>query len=90
MTRLSEDINKPWIKATLKEINNIIDNQTFLVQEPEKGETVTPCMDVYKDNIHSDVSIYKLKLRIVVRVYLQNKEFVGDTWSPTASMRTLK
>ena len=27
---------------------------------------------------------------IVVRGDLQNNEFVGDTWSPTASMRTLK
>ena len=26
----------------------------------------------------------------MVRGYLQNKELVGDTWSPTASMRTLK
>ena len=32
----------------------------------------------------------KLKLRIVVRGDLKNKEMVGDTWSPTASMRTLK
>ena len=27
---------------------------------------------------------------IVVRGYLQSKEMMGDTWSPTASMRTLK
>ena len=47
-------------------------------------------MYVYKDNIQSDGSLDKLKLRIVVRGYLQNKEMVGDTWSPTASMRTLK
>ena len=47
-------------------------------------------MDVYKAKIQSDGSLDKLKLRIVVRVDLQNKEFVGDTWSPTASMRTLK
>ena len=31
-----------------------------------------------------------IKLRIVVRGDLQNKELFGDTWSPTASMRTLK
>ena len=37
-----------------------------------------------------DGSLDKLKLGIVVRGYLQNKELVGDTWSPTASMRTLK
>ena len=51
VTRLSEKINKTWIKNTQKEIKNLINNQTFLVQEPEKGETVTPCMDVYKYEI---------------------------------------
>ena len=38
----------------------------------------------------SDGSIDKLKLRIVVRGDLQDKEMVGYTWSPTASMRNLK
>ena len=47
-------------------------------------------MDVYKANIQSDGSLDKLKLRIVVRGYLQNKEMVGDTWSLTAFTRTLK
>ena len=47
-------------------------------------------MDVYKAKIQSDGSLDKLKLKIVVRGDLQNKEMVGDTWSPTASMRTLK
>ena len=45
---------------------------------------------MYKAKIQSDGSTDKLKLRIVVREDLQNKETVGDTWSPTASMRTLK
>ena len=47
-------------------------------------------MDVYKAKIQSDGSLDKLKLRIVVRGDLQNKELIGDIWSPTASMRTLK
>ena len=51
---------------------------------------MTPCMNVYKENIQSDGSLDKLKLRIVVRGDLKYKEMVGDTWSPTASMRTLK
>ena len=34
VTILSEDIKKPWLKATLKEIENLINNETFLVQEP--------------------------------------------------------
>ena len=47
-------------------------------------------MDVYRANIQSDGSLEKLKLKIVVRGDIQNKEMVGDTWSPTASMSTLK
>ena len=90
VTKLSDEINEPWLKATQKEIKNIINNKTFLVQEPDKGEPLTPCMDVYKAKIQYDGSLDKLKLRIVVRGYLKNKELVGDTWSPTACMRTLK
>ena len=47
-------------------------------------------MDVYKARIQSDGSLDKIKLRIVVRGDLQHKEMVGDTWSSTSSMRTLK
>ena len=78
------------MKPTLKEINNLINNQTLTVEDQKDGEPVTPCMDVYKAKIQSDGSLDKLKLRIVVRGDLQNKYMIGDTWSPTASMRTLK
>ena len=47
-------------------------------------------MYVYKAKIQSDGSLDKLKLKIVVRGDLQNKEMIGDTWSPTVSIRTLK
>ena len=47
-------------------------------------------MDVYKAKIKSNGSIDELRLRIVVRSDLQNKEMIGDTWYPIASMRTLK
>ena len=80
VTKLSENIRKPWLKATLKEIKNLINNQTFLVEDPKDGEPVTPCMDVYKAKTQSDVSLDKLKLRIVVRGDLQNKGMVGYTW----------
>ena len=44
----------------------------------------------YKGKIQSDGSLDKLKLRIVVRGDMQNKELVGDTWSSTASISNLK
>ena len=90
MARLSEDIKKPWLKATLEGITYLISNQIFLVQEPDKGGPVTPFMDVYKAKNLSDGSLDKLKLRILVRGDLKNKELAGGTWSPTASMSNLK
>ena len=47
-------------------------------------------MDVYKEKNQSDGILDKLKLGTMVRGDLKNKEFIGDTWSPTASMKTLK
>ena len=47
-------------------------------------------MDVYKAKIQSDGSLDKLKLIILVSGVFRNNEMVGDTWSPQASMRTLK
>ena len=79
MTKLSENIRKPRIKATLKEIDNLINNQTLLIEDQKEGEPVTRCMDVYKAKIKTDGRLDKLKLRIVVRGDLQNKEMVGDT-----------
>ena len=46
VTRLAENIIKPWLKATLKEIKNLIHNQSFMIEDPKDGEPVTPCMDV--------------------------------------------
>ena len=84
MKTLSENIRKPGLKVTLKEIKNLINNQTFIIEDQNEAEPVTPCMDLYKAKIQSNGSLEKLKLRIVVRGDLQNKEMVRDTWSPTA------
>ena len=51
---------------------------------------MTPCMDVYEANIQSDGSIETLKLRILFRGDLQDKEIIGYTWAPTLSMGKLK
>ena len=42
VTKLSDNIKKPWIKATLKEIENLINNQTFLIEYQNESEPVTP------------------------------------------------
>ena len=51
VTKLAENIRKPWLKATIKEIKNLINNQTFMIEDPKDGEPVTPCMYVYKVKI---------------------------------------
>ena len=74
----------------MKKINNLINNHNVFVEDSEKDEPMTPCMDVFKAKIKYDGSLDKLKLSIVVRVDLQNKELDGDTWSLIASMMALK
>ena len=64
VTKLSENIKKPWLKENLKEIKNIINNQNFLIEDPNEGEPVTTFIDVYKAKIQSGGSFDKLKLRI--------------------------
>ena len=54
VTKLSENIKKPWQKVTLKEINNLTNNQTLLIEDQNEGEPVTPYMDVYKAKNQSD------------------------------------
>ena len=64
----------------MKDIKNLINIQTVLVDDTEKGEPVTSCMDVYKGKIQSYGSLEKLKLRIVVIRDMNNKDLIGDTW----------
>ena len=56
---MSDNIKKPWLKATLKEIKNLIYNQNFIVEDTEEDEPVNPCMGVYKSKIQYDRSIDK-------------------------------
>ena len=67
VNRFSDDIKKSLLKVTQKDIKILINNRNVLVQYPEKGDPVTPRMDVYKDKIQSDGSIDKLKLRILLK-----------------------
>ena len=73
VTRFSDDIKKTWLNVTQKDIKNLINNQTFLVEEPEEDEPVTPYMDVYKAKIQSGGSLDKINLISLVRVYPKNR-----------------
>ena len=80
VTKVSDDKKKPRLKAIIKQIKNLINNQNVFIEYSKKYEPVTPYMGVYKAKTLYDGSLDKLKLRIVVRRDLQNKELVGDTW----------
>ena len=72
VSKLPAFVKKAWLKATLKEIKNIINNHTFLMDDPEKGDQVTPCMGVDKAEIKYGGNLDNLNFIIVERVYLQN------------------
>ena len=46
------------------------------MDDPEKGDTVTPCMDVYKGKNQYDGIPYKLNLIVLVREDLKNKGII--------------
>ena len=46
VTKLSDNIKKPWLNATENYIKILINNRNFLVEDPNKGEPVTTCMYV--------------------------------------------
>ena len=50
VTRLPAYVKKAWLKSTLKDIKHLINNNTFRMDESEKGGPVIPCMDFYKAN----------------------------------------
>jgi hypothetical protein len=83
-------VKTAWLQSVRKEFKTLIDNITFVLDSPGKGETVTPIMETFRVKILSDGTLDKLKTRIVVRGDLQSKTLSEDKWSPTASFRALK
>ena len=89
VSRSPADVKKAWLESTLKDIKNMINNQNFIMDDPEELYPMTTCMDVCKKKIKYVGSLEKLKLRIVVRGYFYNMEMIVDTWAKTSSMRNL-
>ena len=40
--KLSDYIKKPWLKATLKEIKYLTNNQAYIIEDQNEGEPMTP------------------------------------------------
>jgi transposase InsO family protein len=83
-------IKEAWLKAYYKELKVLVSSGTFSIEPMLAGETAVPTMETNRVKLLSDGTLDKLKTRIVVRGDLQNKQFLEDKWSPTASFRSLK
>ena len=59
VARLPADFEKTWLKENRKKY--LIIDQTFLLDDSEKGEPVISCMDVHKAKIQYDGSLDKLR-----------------------------
>ena len=73
VTRLPANFKKAWLKKPLKDIQSLIKNQTFLIDDSENRHPSTTYINVYKAKVKYDGSLDKLMLRIVERGDLQNK-----------------
>ena len=49
--RLPEDVKKSWLKSTFKYIKNIFNKHNFIMNDPDNGDPVTPCIYVYKSKV---------------------------------------
>jgi hypothetical protein len=87
--KLPLHIQQRWLKAFKKEIISIIDNDTFKEGTIQEGETPIPTMVVFKAKITSRGHLDKLKVRIVARGDMMNKD-EKDTWSGCVAGRTVK
>ena len=47
VTRLPADVKNDLLKETSKDIKILINRQNFLMDDPNKGELVKICMDIY-------------------------------------------
>jgi len=83
-------VRQEWLKAMKKEIKTLVNSGTFAIDTLKAGEISTPVMETFKVKVRSDGSLDKLKMQLVVRGDLQDKNITEDKWSPSASFRSLK
>jgi hypothetical protein len=82
-------IKEAWLTAYRKELETIINSETFTNETTMKGEYCTPIMDKNAVKLKSDGTLDKVKNHLVVRGDLQH-DIDEDKWSPTASLWALK
>jgi hypothetical protein len=88
---LPEELRKAWLHATLVEIKNLIDKETFSLDDcPQPNEQVLPTKLVYKAKQTSKGNLDKLKSRVVAHGDLEKGPYKMDTWAKCATARGIK
>ena len=83
-------MKEAWLKAMLKEIKNLVGNDTFVIATDYKGEEILPIKAVHRAKLRSDGLIEKLKTRIAICGNFDTGSMGEDNWAPLASFRLLK
>eukprot|EP00957_Ditylum_brightwellii_P185805 14146464-Ditylum_brightwellii.AAC.1 len=84
------EIRKLWLKAAESELDNLISNEHFKLEQPQLHDQVIPTMLVLKCRSKSDGTMEKLKARVVVKGDLQHKDEFTDTWSSYVLVKGLR
>eukprot|EP00957_Ditylum_brightwellii_P009702 731454-Ditylum_brightwellii.AAC.1 len=84
------EIGKLWLKATGSELDKLISNETFQLEQLQSSDQVIPAMLVLKCKSKSDGTMEKLKAQVVARGDLQHRDEFTYSWSSCVSMKGLR
>lgn len=88
---LEREDRDEWIDATLKEIENLYDNDTFEFVEKPKDTPLVTSKWVFKLKTRPDGSVDKYKARLVARGFTQTQGIdYTETFAPTLRMETIR
>jgi hypothetical protein len=91
LNELPQEYRSQGVDSMLKEVKTLVDLEFALWEDLPPGKKTIPCKMVPKVKFYADGSFDKVKMRCVVRGFLQRNGLdFGATYSPTAMLSTLR